>query len=61
MSMIVVLGKRDSSANNEEFYNPAIQTLLATINSMPHQLFDAGIQAIDIYPELKLVLLPRAF
>ena len=38
---------------NEEFYNPNINKILATINGIPHQLFTAGFQARDIYPELK--------
>ena len=46
--------KRDDFANkNEEFYNPSIKKILVTINGMPHQLFAAGLQARDIYPELK--------
>ena len=44
----------DNFANkNEEFYNPSIKKVLVTINGMPHQLFAAGLQARDIYPELK--------
>ena len=38
---------------NEEFCNPNIKKLLATINEMPHQLFAAALQARDTYPELK--------
>ena len=38
---------------NEEFYNPSLKKILVTINGMPHQLFAAGLQAKDIYPELK--------
>ena len=46
--------KRDDFANNnEEFYNPSIKNILVTINGMPHQLFAAGLQARDIYPEIK--------
>ena len=46
--------KRDDFANkNEEFYNPSIKKILVTINGMPHQLFAAGLQAREIYPELK--------
>ena len=46
--------KRDNFANkNEEFYNPSIKNILITINGMSHQLFAAGLQARDIYPELK--------
>ena len=44
----------DNFANkNEKFYNPSIKKVLVTINGMPHQLFAAGLQARDIYPELK--------
>ena len=46
--------KRNDFANkNEEFYNRSINKILATINGMPHQLFAAGLQARDIYLELK--------
>ena len=48
------LDKRDDFVNkNEEFYNPSIKKILATINGMPHQLFAAGLQARDIYLEIK--------
>ena len=30
-----------------------MKKILATINPMPHQIFAAGLQARDIYPELK--------
>ena len=51
---LLFLDKRDDFANkNEEFYNPSIKKILTTINRMPHQLFAAGLQARDIYPELK--------
>ena len=43
----------DFSNKNEEFYNPSIKKILTTINGMPHQLFAAGLQARDIYSELK--------
>ena len=44
----------DNFANkNEEFYNPSIKKVLVTITGMPHQLFAAGLEARDIYPELK--------
>ena len=50
----VFFDKRDGFANkNEEFYNPSINKILVTINAMPHQLFAAGLQAREIYPELK--------
>ena len=46
--------KRNDFANkNEEFYNPSINKILVTINDMPHQLYVSGLQARDIYPELK--------
>ena len=52
--LLLLLDKRDDFANkNEEFYNPSIKKILVTINGMPHQLFSAGLQARDIYPELK--------
>ena len=51
--LLLFLDKRDDFANkNEEFYNPSIKKILTTINGMPHQLFAAGLQARDIYPEL---------
>ena len=52
--LLLFLDKRDYFANkNEEFYNPTIRKILVTINGMPHQLFVAGLQVKDIYPELK--------
>ena len=49
--LLLFLDKRDDFANkNEEFYNPSIKE---TLNGMPHQLFVAGLQERDIYPELK--------
>ena len=52
--LLLFLDKRDDFANkNEEFYNPNIKKILVTTNGMPHQLFAAGIQARDIYRELK--------
>ena len=51
--LLPFLDKRDDFANkNEEFYKPSIKKILVTINGMPHQLFAAGLQATDIYPEL---------
>ena len=51
--LLLFLDKRDDFANkNEEFYNPSIKIILVTINGMPHQLFAAGLQAREIYPEL---------
>ena len=52
--LLLLLDKRDDFANkNEEFYNPDIKKVLTTINGVPHQLFAAGLQARDIYPEIK--------
>ena len=52
--LLLFLDKRDDFGNkNEEFYNRSITKILVTINGMPHQLFAAGLQARDIYPELK--------
>ena len=52
--LLLFVDERDDFANkNEEFYNPSIKRVLITINGMPHQLFAAGLQARDIYPELK--------
>ena len=52
--LLLFLDKRDDFANkNEEFYNPSIKKILTTINGMPHQLFAAGLQARDIYPEIE--------
>ena len=52
--LLLFLDKSDNFANkNEEFYNPSIKKSLVTINGIPHQLFAAGLQARDIYPELK--------
>ena len=52
--LLLFLDKRDDFANkNEEFYNPSIKKILVTINGMPHQLFATGLQARDIYPDIK--------
>ena len=52
--LLQFLDKHDGFANkNEEFHNPGIKKILTTINGMPHQLFAAGLQTRDIYPELK--------
>ena len=51
--LLLFLEKRgDFAYKNEEFYNPSIKKILTTINGMPHQLFAAGLQAREIYPEL---------
>ena len=58
--LLLFLDKRDDFANkNEEFYNPSIKKILTTIHSMPHQLFEAGLQARDIYPELKNIFIRK--
>ena len=52
--LLLLLDKRDDFANkNEDFYNPSINKVFTTINAMPNQLFAAGLQARNIYPELK--------
>ena len=52
--LLLFLDKGDDFANkNEEFYNPSIKKVLKTISGMPHQLFAAGLQARDVYPEIK--------
>ena len=52
--LLLFLDKRDDFSNkNQEFYHPSIKKILTTINGMHHQLFAAGLQAKDIYPELK--------
>ena len=60
--LLLFLDKRNCFANkNEEFYNPSIKKILVTINSMSHQLFKAGLDAGDIYSELKKIFLQKAF
>ena len=52
--VLLFLDKRNDFANkNKEFYNPSINKILMAINGMPHQLYAGGLQARDIYPELK--------
>ena len=52
--LLLFIDKRDDFANkNKEFKNPSIKRIWVTINGMPHQLFAAGLQARDIYPEPK--------
>ena len=52
--LLLFRDKRGDFANkNEEFYNPSIKKILVTINCLFHQLFAAGLQAREIYPELK--------
>ena len=51
--LLLFIDKQNGFANkNEEFYNPSITKILVTVNGMPNQLFAAGLQAGDIYPEL---------
>ena len=55
--LLLFLDKHDDFVNkNEEFYNPSVKKMLITINVMRHQLFAAGLQTGDIYPELKKYL-----
>ena len=52
--LLLFLDKRNEFANkNEVFCNPSINKILVAINGMPHQLYAGGLQARDIYPELK--------
>ena len=52
--LLLFLDKRDDFGNkNEEFYNPSINKILVTFTCMSHQLYAGGLQARDIYPELK--------
>ena len=58
--LLLFLDKYDDFANkNEKFYNSSIKKILTTIHSMPHQLFEAGLQARDIYPELKNIFIRK--
>ena len=52
--LLLFLDKRDDFADkNEEFYNPSINETSVMINGLSLQLYRAGLQARDIYPELK--------
>ena len=52
--LLLFIDKKTDFANkNEEFYNPNIKKTLVTINGLGHQLFKHGLQARDIYPEIK--------
>ena len=58
--LLLFLDKRDDFANkNKDFQNQRFKKILTTINGMPHQLFAAGLQARDIYQELKKIFLQR--
>ena len=60
--LLLFTDKRDNFANkNEEYYNPSIKKILVTINGIPHQLFAAGLEARDIYPELKQYIYKEHF
>ena len=51
--LLLFLDKCDDFANkNEEFYNPSINKISVMINGISLQLYRAGLQARDIYPEL---------
>ena len=52
--LLLFLDESDYIGNkNKEFDNTSIEKILRTINRMPHQHFAAGLQARDIYPELR--------
>ena len=52
--LLLFLDKRgDFADKNEEFYNPSINETSVMINGLSLQLYGAGLQARDIYPELK--------
>ena len=51
--LLLFFDKRGFANKKEELYNPSIKKILTTINGMPHQLFAEGLQAREVYPELK--------
>ena len=52
--LLLFFDKRDDFADkNEEFYNLSINETSVLINGISLQLYRAGLQARDIYPELK--------
>ena len=52
--LLLFFDKRDDFADkNEEFYNLSINETSVMINGISLQLYRAGLQARDIYPELK--------
>ena len=60
--LLLFFDKRDDFGNkNEGFYNPSIIEILVTINDRPYQLFAGGLQARDIYPELKKYFYKKNF
>ena len=56
MQVLLVLfieNSDDFPNKNEEFYNPSINKISVMINWISLQLYRAGLQATDIYSELK--------
>ena len=52
--LLPFLDKRDGFANKkEEIYNPNIKKVSVMVNGDLYQLFKGGLEARDIYPELK--------
>ena len=52
--LLLFLDKCDEFANkNKEFCNTSVKNFLVRINGMPHQLLAAGLQAREMYPELR--------
>ena len=52
--LLLFLDKSDDFPDkNEGFYNPSIKEILTAIDGMPHQLFAAGLQTRDVYPDIK--------
>ena len=51
--LLLFLDKWMTLSTKMKNFNPSIKKSLLTINGMPHQLFAAGLQAREIYPELK--------
>ena len=52
--LLLFRDKRDDFVNkNDEFYNSSINKISEMINGISFQLYRHGLQARDIYPELK--------
>ena len=51
--LLFVAKSNDFANKNQEFCYPTIKKILTKMNGVPHQIFAAGLQARDIYPELK--------
>ena len=52
--LLLFYDKRDDFVNkNEEFYNSIINKISVMIKGISLQLYRAGLEAKDIYPELK--------